>query len=338
MLGILLSILKILGIILLVVLVLVILVLLVLLFVPVRYRFSGKFNTEEKRIEGKVTWLFRLVHISMSVDENGQKLVPKIMGIDLKKRKEGKEKKERPKKREKKKRRGRREKKRTENKKKEKRKKNAAKEKAPEKEAEKEKLLKSEEKETEKKVEEKRAEEYADSPKVDDIDCQKKINDTKQPLKKSIFQKIYEKIISVLSVISKMAKAWKKLLENMQELQSKKDKIFDFFCDKEALEAKDKTFKLAKKAIRHIRPQKLKASVKFGLENPADTAQLYALLCLLYGVYGKNLILEPDFEHKIFEGEFQLKGRIRLLNLIYYVIYLYRIKKLREFIELLKNL
>lgn len=53
MLGILLSILKILGIILLAVLAVVLLAVLVLLFVPVRYRISGKWNTEEKKNRGK---------------------------------------------------------------------------------------------------------------------------------------------------------------------------------------------------------------------------------------------------------------------------------------------
>ncbi len=292
MLGILLSILKILGIILLAVLVFVLLAVLLLLFVPVRYRISGKWNTEEKRIEGKVTWLFRLVHISMSADKDEQQIVPRIMGINLK-------------------------------------------EKNPEE--------KSKRKETEKKVEEQRKKEIQeDMDNSENTDCQqndqREINDVTQNLKKSIFQKIHEKIISVLSAIAKIAETWKKLLENIQELQQKKDKIFDFFCEKEALEAKDKTFKIVKKTIRHIRPQKLKTSVKFGAGNPAYTGQLYALLCLMYGIYGKDIILEPDFEHTILEGEFQLKGRIRLINLIYYIIYLYRIKKLREFIELLKNL
>ncbi len=92
MLGILLSILKILGIILLAVLVFVLLAVLLLLFVPVRYRISGKWNTEEKRIEGKVTWLFRLVHISMSADKDEQQIVPRIMGINLKNRKKKKRK------------------------------------------------------------------------------------------------------------------------------------------------------------------------------------------------------------------------------------------------------
>ena len=309
MLGILLSILKILGIILLAVLAVVLLAVLVLLFVPVRYRISGKWNTEEKKIEGKVTWLFRLVHISMSADKNGQQIVPRIMGINLKK---SRKKKQKPKK---------------------KKEKSLKEDNQGENNSE-EKNLKEgwEKKETEKKVEKQKEE--GQEERMDN----KENTDWQQEKQKSIFQKIYEKIISVLSAISKIAQTWKKLLENLQELQKKKDKIFDFFCEKEALEAKDKTFKIVKKTIRHIRPQKLKTSVRFGVGNPAYTGQLYALLCLMYGIYGKDIILEPDFEHTILEGEFQLKGRIRLINLIYYMIYLYRIKKLREFIELLKNL
>ncbi len=320
MLGILLSILKILGIILLAVLAVVLLAVLVLLFVPVRYRISGKWNTEEKKIEGKVTWLFRLVHISMSADKNGQQIVPRIMGINLKK---SRKKKQKPKKEEKNKR-----------KKRKKKKEKSLKEDNQGENNSEEKNLKEgwEKKETEKKVEKQKEE--GQEERMDN----KENTDWQQEKQKSIFQKIYEKIISVLSAISKIAQTWKKLLENLQELQKKKDKIFDFFCEKEALEAKDKTFKIVKKTIRHIRPQKLKTSVRFGVGNPAYTGQLYALLCLMYGIYGKDIILEPDFEHTILEGEFQLKGRIRLINLIYYMIYLYRIKKLREFIELLKNL
>jgi len=320
MLGILLSILKILGIILLAVLAVVLLAVLVLLFVPVRYRISGKWNTEEKKIEGKVTWLFRLVHISMSADKNGQQIVPRIMGINLKK---SRKKKQKPKKEERNKRK----------KRKKKKEKNLKEDNQGENNSE-EKNLKEgwEKKETEKKVEKQKEE--GQEERMDN----KENTDWQQEKQKSIFQKIYEKIISVLSAISKIAQTWKKLLENLQELQKKKDKIFDFFCEKEALEAKDKTFKIVKKTIRHIRPQKLKTSVRFGVGNPAYTGQLYALLCLMYGIYGKDIILEPDFEHTILEGEFQLKGRIRLINLIYYMIYLYRIKKLREFIELLKNL
>ncbi len=320
MLGILLSILKILGIILLAVLAVVLLAVLVLLFVPVRYRISGKWNTEEKKIEGKVTWLFRLVHISMSADKNGQQIVPRIMGINLKK---SRKKKQKPKKEERNKR-----------KKRKKKKEKSLKEDNQGENNSEEKNLKEgwEKKETEKKVEKQKEE--GQEERMDN----KENTDWQQEKQKSIFQKIYEKIISVLSAISKIAQTWKKLLENLQELQKKKDKIFDFFCEKEALEAKDKTFKIVKKTIRHIRPQKLKTSVRFGVGNPAYTGQLYALLCLMYGIYGKDIILEPDFEHTILEGEFQLKGRIRLINLIYYMIYLYRIKKLREFIELLKNL
>ena len=71
---------------------------------------------------------------------------------------------------------------------------------------------------------------------------------------------------------------------------------------------------------------------------PDETGVCYALLCLLYGKYEGKLILEPDFEHELLEGEIRCKGRIRLINLIYYGISFYRNKKLKEFITLIQNL
>lgn len=302
MLGILLSVLKILGILLLALLVLIILVLAVILLVPVRYRFSGKFHEDEKNIHGRITWFFRLVHISVSADHQGMKLVPRILGREWN------------------------------HEKKKKRKTAGKKEKEQNTGTEK---IKKENRETEdiknktqkilEKTESDHAEEFAGS-------------NAKDSSEKSIFRKIYDKIKGVVDFILAKADVCRKALADISELNEKKNKVFDFFCEEEALDAKNRTFEIVKKAARHIRPCKLQAWVRFGLEYPDQTGQLYAVLCMLYGIYGKNVVLEPDFDHIVFEGEFRLKGRIRLLNLIYYAIYLYRIKKLKEFIELLKNL
>ena len=98
------------------------------------------------------------------------------------------------------------------------------------------------------------------------------------------------------------------------------------------------TILTCKKLFRHIMPVKLRADVKFGFSEPDETGVCYALLCLLYGKYEGKLILEPDFEHELLEGEIRCKGRIRLINLIYYGISFYRNKKLKEFITLIQNL
>ena len=42
---------------------------------------------------------------------------------------------------------------------------------------------------------------------------------------------------------------------------------------------------------------------------------------LLYGKYEGKLILEPDFEHELLEGEIRCKGRIRLIesDILWYI-------------------
>ena len=129
-----------------------------------------------------------------------------------------------------------------------------------------------------------------------------------------------------------------KISKLIESLKSKKEKIFDFLADEEAQRAKGKVILTCKKLFRHIMPVKLRADVKFGFSEPDETGVCYALLCLLYGKYEGKLILEPDFEHELLEGEIRCKGRIRLINLIYYGISFYRNKKLKEFITLIQNL
>lgn len=149
----------------------------------------------------------------------------------------------------------------------------------------------------------------------------------------SIFYKIYEKIYHR---VTKIINLIQEKIKGLKQLNAKKNQILDFFCEQESVESKEKTIKIVKKALHHIMPYRLEAYIKFGLEYPDETGKVYAVLTTLYGVYGKHLELVPDFENKVLEGNFKLKGRIRLLNVIYYAIYLYRIKKLKEFISLLK--
>ncbi|MDO5539080.1 MAG: DUF2953 domain-containing protein [Eubacteriales bacterium] len=66
--------------------------------------------------------------------------------------------------------------------------------------------------------------------------------------------------------------------------------------------------------LRHIRPRKVNGWVKLGLDDPALTGQLLGLLCILQGLSGNHLIAEADFEKKMFESDFQLKGHIRLCH------------------------
>ena len=82
-----------------------------------------------------------------------------------------------------------------------------------------------------------------------------------------------------------------------------------------------KTFRLVKKQsgalIRHILPRKLKGWIRFGFEDPYYTGKVLTIISPFYGLYGKNISIEPDFDEKVLTGELCISGRMRLSKLLW---------------------
>lgn len=149
---------------------------------------------------------------------------------------------------------------------------------------------------------------------------QDKVNDTKKTEKiENFIQKLQEK------------------KEKPEQLFAWKDRLEAFLCEEETIQEQRLLFGILKKIMRHIRPKKCKGWLHFGLEYPNETAWVYAICCTCFDIYGDILELEPDFDREIFEGTLKCKGRICPGFCVYYAIRLYKIKKLREFLQLVKR-
>ena len=89
-------------------------------------------------------------------------------------------------------------------------------------------------------------------------------------------------------------------------------------------------------------PKKWNGKVHFGMENPAQTGQVLAVLSVLYGLTGVMLEVEPDFEQAVLEGTFFAKGRIRAGKILWCVFQVWKCKEIIElkddFKELRRNL
>ena len=94
----------------------------------------------------------------------------------------------------------------------------------------------------------------------------------------------------------------------MKKLWETKEKISDFITDPVHKQA----FRRIKKEIiimaKRIRPKKLEGYVHFGMEDPYNTGRILAVMSILYPFYGERIEIEPDFEHKVFEGEVHMRG------------------------------
>ena len=83
------------------------------------------------------------------------------------------------------------------------------------------------------------------------------------------------------------------------------------------------------KILKHIRPQKMKGYVHFGLGDPANTGIALGAASIFYSLYRDNIKILPDFEQAVLEGELYLKGRVRMIVLLLSLFRLYRDKNIR---------
>lgn len=92
--------------------------------------------------------------------------------------------------------------------------------------------------------------------------------------------------------------------------------------------------------LKHICPNKIWGKVLLGFEDPANTGFALALLGTVRSAFIPEIVVESDFEREIIDAEIHAKGRIRLGNILWYIMMvvirrdvwrLYKsIKKIRE--------
>lgn len=87
------------------------------------------------------------------------------------------------------------------------------------------------------------------------------------------------------------------------------------------------------KILKHIRPNKIRADMIIGLEDPAMTGLLFGGLGLLMTIWPGKYKICPDFEKKIVRGNVSLKGRIRIFNIALYLFQAIRNEEIKKVIR-----
>lgn len=129
-----------------------------------------------------------------------------------------------------------------------------------------------------------------------------------------------------------------RILSKLQGLRDKKDAILNILYDEKNKPSFDKVKKNSFALLRHIKPRKLKGNIYFGFEDPSSTGCVLGLLSMLYPIYEDKLMLYPDFEKQIFQGDLSFSGRIRVSVLLYLIVPLIFDKDIRRIINLFKNI
>lgn len=292
----LLSILKILGIILLCILGLLVLLIMLLLFAPVSYRIRGETRQGQTTLKVHGAWCLMALRFSFLMEQGKQLAVLKIFGIKAWKYPSDEKAK---KKLEKKK-----------VKKKPKKKSGEKSHKEPEKDLEQNPPAVVQEEQTEKQHEQKR---------------QKKTHKKKFV---SVFGKISRTIRSIVEKI-------KAIPQKLKNIGSKIKKVNQWIQDEQNRSAV--RFALGKVIglLKKYGPKHMKADVAYGMENPAATGQVLAVLSVLPFLYYDKVSIMPDFEAERFyiEGSWDIKGRIQVIHLLKAAIQIWRNPDVKHFIK-----
>ncbi len=301
MVAFLLGLLKVIGIVLLVILLVVLLLLAVVLFVPIRYKGNGEINDTKKEAQIKITWFLHAVSVKIHYSHPGKPVILiKVLGINIDKftSKPKPEKKKKEKKR--------------------KGKTDIAFEKVDNAEEAVYDSSLPENAVSNNENQEPLNEEHKQF--VEDYVTEKE--KPKESIKDKL-NKIVNKITSVYNKIKDIIENIQYYIEILQE-EDTKDLLIHIFGS---------LFKI----LKSIRPRKLVVDAEIGFDTPDVTGKMYAAYWMFKPVLGEQVEIIPNFEEKIIEGEFFLKGKITVFVLAVNGLKVILNKNFKPVIKKLKN-
>lgn len=125
------------------------------------------------------------------------------------------------------------------------------------------------------------------------------------------------------SFIEKLRYTIRGICDNIKKLKQKKEHAAAFIEDPMHRRAFEFTLKETKKFLYRIRPDRGAANVKFGFKDPAHTGYMLAGVSMIWPAVAEWTTVTPDFEHQVLKGEGNVKGKIRLVTVAWYLWKLY---------------
>lgn len=118
--------------------------------------------------------------------------------------------------------------------------------------------------------------------------------------------------------------------ERIHWLQEKWDMVQGFIQDPANQKSAKLILRQIKKILKHLFPRKGTAEITFGIQDPYQMGQLLSAASLLYPFTHKILILHPVFDQAVLDGEIHIRGRVRIGQLLGYVLRLLFDRNIRQ--------
>lgn len=138
----------------------------------------------------------------------------------------------------------------------------------------------------------------------------------------SIFEKVKQFFLDCWQklkvVIHKVRTCLRDICSSKDKAVEKVEIIKDFWNNKDNKAGIRALWKYIKKLAGHIRPKKWNYQVRVGTGDPAQMGQLLGVISAFGGMAGRMPNIIPEFNEKVLEGHFFMKGRLQ----VYYVLWL----------------
>ena len=354
MISVILTILKILGLILLILLGILILVVCLVLFIPVRYRIEGDYQSSKATVSSRVTWLLHFVSARILMEyENAFSLhiAVRVLGIPIfdnkkkaakKKKKESKEAGYNPE------------------------------EPSPdgtdteiqaastdnsgnsesnneesaswqrsyleelelegtkvrETKGEESEILESEILETE--IEEAEIEEAE----IKEVEIEESKNEAD---KKSLFEKLYIIFGKFMQFIENIQYTFHKLCDTIVKIRDNLNYYLDLLQKQSTTRAIDTCKTQLMRIAKSLSPQKFQVNLHLGFEDPAVLGEILAVWGMLYPFHQGRIDIVPEFGQTILEGDILLKGKISLFVYLKVALILFFDKNIKQLIKQIKR-
>lgn len=136
-------------------------------------------------------------------------------------------------------------------------------------------------------------------------------------------------IEKIKKIFYKIKYTFRKFCDKIKIIAEKKEKLIEFLADEIHQNAFVKLKEELMRLLRFLKPKYLSGYVRFGFEDPSLTGKVLAWLSMFYGMYGEHLILQPDFQEKVLEGELHVRGKVRASYFLIVLFHIWRSKEIR---------
>lgn len=144
-----------------------------------------------------------------------------------------------------------------------------------------------------------------------------------------------EKIDDIKSKIQNLIQKIKDIIAKIRDGKLKAEHYLELWNRNETQITFSRAKKKLTKMIKAILPRKWEVRGNIGLTDPCTTGQLMGVLGAMYPILGNRVQIVPDFEKEVLNIEGNLKGHIRLGNLLYQLISLVLNRHCFKFIKLI---